>query len=194
MSVGIAAHLGHSLQVVLGTVFLAAAVAKLRNPLRFVSALRSYELVPRILSRPLAAALMVIETLVGLSLLLGWALDVSVSTAGALLLSFAVAVGINLRRGRVVPCGCFGSMSERISPRTMARLCLLMLAAFGLAVVRLVSNPSPLSVMSIVTDGIRGLQRLVLAGAFGAFLTIIGTWVLHIRELRALLRRPSKET
>lgn len=193
MSAELASYVSNSLQVVLGTVFLVAAVGKLRKPSRFVAALRGYELVPSMLSGPVAAGLMVIELLVGISLLSGWSLDVGVVVAGGLLLSFFVAVEINLRRGRLVPCGCFGSASERISPRTLARLGLLMLAAIGLAVVQLLSSPSPLNVASLATEGIGGLQRLVLTAAFAAFLTVLAMWVLHIPEVRALLRRRPME-
>lgn len=192
MTGGLAVYLGQSLQIVLGAVFLVAAAAKLKKPSLFVAALRGYELVPPVLSGPLAAGLVLIELLVAVSLLSGWAVGVAVPVAGALLLGFAVAVGINLRRGRMVSCGCFGSVSERISPRTLARLGVLMVATIGLAVVRVVARPAPLNVANVAADGMAGVERLVLILAFGAFLTVVATWLLHIPEISVLFRRPSR--
>lgn len=191
MSGGLTSYLGQTLQLVLGAVFLTAAVTKLRNPLRFVAAMRAYELLPRVLTQPLAVSLIVIESLLGISLLWGWMLDVSVPAAGVLLLAFGVAVGVNLRRGRVVPCGCFGSVSERISTRTLARLGLLLLAAIGLEVLRITSSFPPLNVANLATSGSGGVDRLVVTAAFGASLTVVSAWLLHIPEIRLLLRRLS---
>jgi hypothetical protein len=190
MTAALAEYTGAALQMLLGAVFLVAAVGKLRNPARFEGALRGYELVPSMLSGPVAGGLVASEAFVGISLLSGLALPVGVPVAGGLLLIFALAVGINLRRGRDVPCGCFGSEAERISIRTLARLGMLILAVVVFAVVRFVADPIPLDVGSLVADGTIGLERLMFTAALAAFLALLAAWALHLPEMRVLIRRP----
>jgi hypothetical protein len=177
------------MQLLLGVVFVAAAVTKLRRPSRFVLAVREYALIPSSLSGLVAGGLVALEAFVGISLLAGWGLAISVPIAAGLLGTFAFAVGINLRRGNIVACGCFGSASERISSRTLARIGLLMLAVVVLAVIRLSANPPPLAVASLVVDGADGLQRVVLTGVLAAWLAVMAAWALHIPELTVLARR-----
>lgn len=186
-------YLSQTLQAVLGTVFFLAAVGKLRRPSRFVAAVGGYELVPSALIAPLSIGLMVTESVVSLSLLSGWLLDVGTSAAGALLLAFAAAISINLRRGRHVPCGCFGSAGERISGRTLVRLAMLILAATALEVLRLVFSPLPLNVVSLVTEGPRGVEQLAVTAGFAAFLGVVAAWILHIPELIVLVPRRRSE-
>ncbi len=178
----------HSLQFLLGGVFLVAATAKVREPSRFISTLRKYELVPYALCGPVAAMVMAAESFVAISLLWGWAVEIGVSIAGSLLAVFAVAVGINLRRGRVVPCGCFGSVSEQISSRTLARIGLLILAVAGL-IAMLTATRTSSGLAILVRDGAGGLGQVALILAFAAFLLVLGAWVLHIPELKALLHQ-----
>lgn len=184
---GVAEYTGAAVQLLLGVVFVAAAVTKLRKPSRFVLAVRGYELIPSSLSGPVAGGLVALETFVGVSLLSGLGMQISVPMAGGLLVTFAGAVGINLSRGNIAPCGCLGSASERISTRTLARLGLLMLAVGVLALVQLSANPSPLTSGTLVVDSAGGLQRLVLATAVAVFLAVLATWALHIPELKVLL-------
>lgn len=193
MSGVLAEYTGAALQLLLGAVFFIAAIGKLRNPARFAEALRGYALVPSLLSGPTAGGLLVSEVFVGISLLSGWALTVGVPAAGGLLLIFSVAVGINLRRGRDLPCGCLGSEAERISWRTLARLGVLMLAVVVLASIRLLGNPAPMSVDVLIADGTRALERLMFTAAFAAFLALLATWALHLPEMRVLLGRPCAE-
>ena len=184
--------LASSLQILLATVFLIAGTMKLKRPSQFVVALRNYELIPSALSAPVALMVVAIELFVAFSFLSGWAFDVSVPVATLLLLAFEVAVGVNLRRGRVVPCGCFGSVSERISVRTLARIGLLLIAVIGLIAVR-ISNPARLNIASLITEGIGGLEQLVFTTAFAALLLVFGTWLLLIPELAVVFGLRSNE-
>lgn len=176
-----------SLQLLLGTVFLAAGVTKLKEPSQFVVALRNYELIPRALSGPVALVLVMIELFTAISFLTGWALEVGVPVATAFLLTLAVAVCINLRRGRVVPCGCFGSRGEQISGRTLGRIGLLLVAVIGLAGVRLSGAARP-DVASPITEGMRSLEQFALTATFAALLLVLGSWLLHIPELTGVFR------
>jgi putative oxidoreductase len=179
----IADYTAGALQLLLGVVFLAAAAPKLRNPSRFAQAIRGYRLIHSGLVGPVAGIVVVLEAFVGMSLVSARGLVISVPVAGALLVTFAIAVGLNLRRGNVVPCGCFGSASERISARTLTRLGLLIFAVAVLAVFQFGGGES----QSLVT-GADALQRLILTIAIAAWLAAMAGWVLHIPELTLLLR------
>ena len=185
----LAEYLAQSLQLALGTVFLVAAGAKLRRPTEFVAAVRGYGLIPAALSRAVAAGLIVAESLVAVSLLTGQALAVGVPAAGALLLVFAVAVSLNLKRGRPVSCGCFGSAEERISARTLVRIGLLLAGTLALAALRFGSQPAAIDVVDSVRQGIAGAERLLAVAALSAVQFLAASCLYHLPELRELLRR-----
>lgn len=133
-----------AIQFSLGTVFLLSAMPKLRHPRVFTRSVAVYQVLPRraVLLFAIAAALL--EAFLALALLSGWWTGAAVPLAAALLLGFLGAVGANLRRGRRVPCGCFGERSEPISARTLARLLLLLVAvAFVVAVRIATGSPTP---------------------------------------------------
>lgn len=180
-----AKYVGHSLQLVLGMVFLVAAVAKLRSPSLFVAVLSKYELFPAALSGVVARGLILVELLIAASLLSGIATAVAVPASGLLLLGFTIVVGSNVRRGRVIPCGCFGSASELVSPRTLARLVMLMGATAVIAVEQASPTWTPMKVGA-------SLERVLLTVVLAAFIVITATWLLHVHEVRALLQRRSK--
>lgn len=177
-------HVGHSLQLLVGAVFFVAAVSKLRQPSQFVAAVRGYDLIPSGLSLPLAAIVLATELFVAGSFFTGWALNIGVVVANVLLIVFAAAVGTNLRRGHFVSCGCFGSPTEQISWRTLGRIGLLALAVIGLAAVRLLGTPLP-GIWNLVTD-VGGVQQLALSTALASLLAVVGTWLLHLPELKLI--------
>lgn len=96
-----------ALSTLVGLIFLMAAMAKLRDMPRFEGVVANYRLLPPPLVRPVAWLLPVTE--LGLAVLLpgGWG-GVAAGTAAALLLVlFAGAMAINIRRGRRhIDCGC----------------------------------------------------------------------------------------
>lgn len=179
-------YLGQSLQLLLASIFLVAAVSKAARPARFVKAVRDYELLPRELSAPVAGAVVTAEAFVAGSLFSGWALGAGILVANVLLSIFAIAVGANLRRGHDVSCGCFGSSTERISSRTLTRIGLLMLAGIALAALRL--SGSAFQTVSDLAADASGWQELALTAALAALLTMCGAWILHLPEMVAVLR------
>lgn len=96
-------------RVLLGLVFLAAALPKLADPPGFAKAIWAYELFPALSLNPLALTLPWLELLCGLALCLGFWLRAATLWIGALLLSFCLALAINLGRHHPVDCGCFGA-------------------------------------------------------------------------------------
>src|ERR1051326_5866722 len=85
---------------VLGIVFLAAAIPKLRHPRGFVLAVLEYRVLPTGLSWFYARLIPPLEFLLALLLLTGTAVLSAAIVTLLLLLSFIAAVGINLVRGR----------------------------------------------------------------------------------------------
>ena len=106
----------------------AAALHKLTQFREFRQVLSEYQLLPATLVGPAAIAIVGTEVL----LASGWAFRVWLPYVGlassALLLVYAVAIGVNLRRGRVfIDCGCaFGrTAGETISAGMVIRNVLL---------------------------------------------------------------------
>ena len=168
-------------QLALGMVFLFAAVPKLRGPGGFVQAVRGYELLPAAMVRPSAFALIGVESFLAVALITGWAVGVAMPVAIASLLVFMVGVGVNLRRGRRVRCGCYGGSGEMLSARTMARLVILLLGTILLLVLHTVGAESVWTIGRVATDG------AYLAG-LAAFWLLFGLWLLQLPELTSLLR------
>lgn len=94
---------------VAGLVLLVAAATKFGSPEALARVIQRYDLVPDRWAALAARALPSTELLLGGLLLTGWAMAYAGIAAGALFLTFAVAIAINLLRGRAdIPCGCFG--------------------------------------------------------------------------------------
>jgi hypothetical protein len=94
-------------QVCVGLVFVLAAVQKLQHWRIFAGVLANYRLLPPLLVAPAAILLPPAEILVGLLLLSAQLRPLGALAAIALLVLFAMAMAINLRRGRSeIDCGC----------------------------------------------------------------------------------------
>ena len=123
------------LRLVLGGLLLLAGVTKLADREGFRRAVADYQVLPGGLERPFAALLPWLETTLGALLLLGLGTAVAASLATPLFLSFALAIGVNLRRGRHFDCHCFGAVqSERIGWPALLRSAALVLVALAVAV------------------------------------------------------------
>lgn len=102
-----------TLSIVLGLVFLASAIPKLRRPKSFILVVLEYRILPPALGQLYARVLPPVEFLVGLLLITGVAVRVAAICSSAILLSFIVAVGISIAQNRDLDCGCFGQGRER---------------------------------------------------------------------------------
>lgn len=123
-------HAQLTLRLVLGGLLLLAGVGKLADRTAFRQAVAEYEVLPKYLERPFAALLPWLESTLGVLLLLGLGTAVAASLAAPLFLSFGLAIGVNLRRGRHIDCHCFGSVqSERTGWPALLRSMALLLAA-----------------------------------------------------------------
>jgi putative oxidoreductase len=94
-------------QILLGVVFVVAALPKIADPPSFAHMIYNYRMLPGPLVNAAGLFLPWFELLTGVALVLGiWRRTASVAI-GALLLVFIVAIGFNLVRANPIDCGCF---------------------------------------------------------------------------------------
>lgn len=108
-------------RVVLAASFLIAGIQHARRRRSFAMHVFQYRVLPARLTGFYTAAVPPLEIAGGLGMLLDVASRPSAVGLGVLILSFLIAVLINLARGRRIPCGCFGE-EESIGPGTLLRL------------------------------------------------------------------------
>ncbi len=109
-------------RVVLGVVFIAAALPKIADPLGFANAIANYHIVPMALINLLAITLPWIEIVVGAALVLGLSSRANLLTVFALLIIFIVAISITMSRGLDISCGCFSVATNKAASMTRSTL------------------------------------------------------------------------
>jgi len=97
------------LALALAALWTAAGVHKLRDPGGFADALAAYALLPQRAIDVVARAIPLIEITVAIGLLLRVSREAAALVSTLLLGLYALAIAINLRRGRrELDCGCLG--------------------------------------------------------------------------------------
>ncbi|CAB5692019.1 Methylamine utilisation protein MauE [Delftia tsuruhatensis] len=134
-----------SLVLLLGAVFALAAAGKLAAWHELPGVVGNFRVLPQRLVRPVALLLPVAETAIAAGLQVPAARGAAAWGAAALLLVFAAALAINLRRGRrEIDCGCFRSdLRQPVSAALVLRNLLLALAALALAAWPSAALPQP---------------------------------------------------
>jgi uncharacterized membrane protein YphA (DoxX/SURF4 family) len=94
-------------QIALGAIFVASSIPKIIDPPSFAQMIYNYRLVPGFALNVMAMTMPWLEMLCGLALILGIWRRSAAAIVGALLLSFVIALSINLGRDNAVNCGCF---------------------------------------------------------------------------------------
>jgi Methylamine utilisation protein MauE len=132
--------------------FISTAIHKARDLRRFDEIFTAYGLIPLPARWGLARAVPLLEALVAVGLLIAPARLAAAAGGIALLLAYAVAIAINLSRGRRdLACGCGGPDERRpIAPWMVWRNILL---AVLLALAMLPSSARPLVLTDLVTIG-----------------------------------------
>ncbi|MEX2587235.1 MAG: MauE/DoxX family redox-associated membrane protein [Actinomycetota bacterium] len=100
------ASLGLLIRLAFGTMFLAAGSSKLSDLGEFAEAIKHYRLIPGVTAGFVARVVAIVEVTLGVVLLVGVAIPVASVAGSALLIVFALAMAINLFRGRRIDCGC----------------------------------------------------------------------------------------
>ena len=110
-----------AIRVVLGAVFVYGGYVKLRAPWAlFGMAIDSYHLVPLRYIEPLARTVPWFEVALGLLLIFGWLLRISLTTVSLTLAIFFAAMLHAFLNHQEINCGCFGP-GEPISKWTLLR-------------------------------------------------------------------------
>ena len=104
-----AAPVRRGVQVVLGLLFLLAALAKIVDPASLAKEVHNFHLVPFWSEHLVAITLPWVELVAGLALVLGIRARAGAWLAGALLVGFTVGVALAMARGLNFECGCFGT-------------------------------------------------------------------------------------
>ncbi|MDF1585620.1 MauE/DoxX family redox-associated membrane protein [Marinimicrococcus flavescens] len=144
----------------LAGIFGAAAVTKLAALEPFAGVVRNYRLLPEAAVRPVALGLPVLELLLAAGLLVPATSRAAAGGVAVLLLAFAAAMAVNIRRGRVnIDCGCFMTvLRQRLSWGLVVRNLLLVLLALPLI---LAGGPA---------RGLLWIDMMTIAGAAGSLL------------------------
>jgi putative oxidoreductase len=105
----------------LGILFVVASFHKIINPAQFAKIIYGYQLVPNIAINLIAIILPFLELFSGAALIVGIYPRSAITIINAMMLSFIVAISINLLRGHVFDCGCF-SIGDTHHPSAAASL------------------------------------------------------------------------
>ncbi|MCU1227564.1 MAG: DoxX family protein [Acidobacteria bacterium] len=108
-------------QLALGVIFIAAALPKIVDPPSFAHMIYNYRIVPGSLVNLSALTMPWIELLSGVALVLGIWRGTARTFIAAMLVTFIIAISINLARANAIDCGCFDvsaagkSVEERLA-------------------------------------------------------------------------------
>ena len=171
----------------LALLFVVAALHKLRDRDAFRATLDAYALLPSALTAPLARAVPLVELVAALLLVAPRAAAVGASIAVLLLSVYALAMGVNLLRGRRdLDCGCMGPGAHSpIGPELLVRNLFLIVAA-------LVAGFAPIHARALVwVDFVTvPLAVAVLAALYAAVERVLAL-APTVAALRADLREAS---
>jgi uncharacterized membrane protein YphA (DoxX/SURF4 family) len=127
-------YLGLAGRLVIGLVFLVAAVPKLRDPAAFRRSVDAYKILPASWVGPVARALPPLEIAIGVMLVTG-ILIVPVSVlAAVVLVAFGASIWYAVERGSKIGCGCGFRGLQQVSRKLVARNAALTVAAAAAAV------------------------------------------------------------
>ena len=102
-------HLIRICRIVMGLLFIVAALAKIGDVAAFSTQIHNFRMIPVALENLVAMTLPWIELLAGLSLLIGIRPRSGGMIVTVLMAFFLVAVAIAMARGLDIECGCFGT-------------------------------------------------------------------------------------
>jgi hypothetical protein len=181
-------HLSRAIQIGLGLIFVTAAIAKLRSPGIFVETVGAYRLLRDWAVAPVAAGVIGAELFIAFAFMSGSLLGFALPLALFMLGLFFVAVAVNLRRGRRIPCGCFGNRRESISSKDLVRIVLLLCGGLSLAVLKVGFETQALRLGSITALGSDAVAYVVQLTAIASFLIVLGIWLLHAPDVVTAMR------
>lgn len=178
----------YALQLGLATVFLLSSIPKLLRPQGFIKTVVNYEILSPRLSRAAAPGLIALEVGLAASFLTGLAAKAAAVAAVAMLIGFTAGVGVNLHRGRHIPCGCFGAEGPPLSIGTLVRVLALLALAIVIAALWLTDAASVTTVSNLADYGASGLRYAVDVAGITGVCVVAGTFLSALPELRHVRR------
>jgi uncharacterized membrane protein YphA (DoxX/SURF4 family) len=131
-------------RILLGLVFIYAAIIKITAPQDFADSIAAYQILPFSVINVVAIGLPLFELVCGLLLIAGFALRLSLLGILAMLSVFTLAIGLGMLRGISLDCGCFGSHSWLDSNPSIALVRDLALLVIAVYLYRsCLENPQP---------------------------------------------------
>jgi hypothetical protein len=145
------------LALALALLFATAVAHKLRDWPYFRASLENYRVLPAALVAPAGALAAAVEFAAAVTLPFPGTRAFGALAGAALLSAYAVAIAVNLRRGRTrIDCGCFGAARrERIAPWMVLRNAVLALASLAAA-------------LPVTSRPLGALDALTIAGGLAA--------------------------
>ncbi|MFL9711684.1 MauE/DoxX family redox-associated membrane protein [Methylobacillus pratensis] len=143
----------------IGIVLAAAAIPKFRHPDEFQGVVANYKLLPSFLVAPVAKLLPLVELLCAVALMIPPAREIAACVAAGLFIVFALALAINVGRGRThIDCGCVRR------PTSMSRIGMFhVMRAIALAGVSLYAAAIPVEFSRIsIESGMMGLAAAAM--------------------------------
>ncbi len=120
------------LRLVIGISLFYAGLQKVRHFAAFLAGVRAYEILPPDYASWFGRLLPAAEIGLGIVLILGVLPRLFATASILMFLTFFAAVAVNIRRGREIPCFCFGASSSNVGWHTLLRAGLFVLASLVL--------------------------------------------------------------
>lgn len=108
-------------RIYIGGLFIYAAMYKINYAGEFATTIASYRLVPYVLVNVSAVILPWVELVCGLLLIVGFRTRAAALILGVLMALFMAAIVVNLYWKSPIGCGCFRTIEDPISWRTVVR-------------------------------------------------------------------------
>ncbi|MEJ2545375.1 MAG: MauE/DoxX family redox-associated membrane protein [Calditrichaceae bacterium] len=99
-------------RLIIGSVFVFAAIDKILDPYTFAADIRNYQILPDIFSNILALILPWIEFFCGMFLIIGLYTRSSALMIASMLVVFIFAISLAMIRGLNIDCGCYHSIGN----------------------------------------------------------------------------------
>lgn len=115
---GLSRHLPAAVRILLGAIFIYAALLKIADPVAFAGSVAAYRLLPYFASYLTAAVLPFLELICGLLLVCDYRVKGGALIIGIMNLVFMMALGAAIVRGLDIDCGCFKQGGAKTTPWT----------------------------------------------------------------------------
>jgi hypothetical protein len=166
----------YATQLAIGLVFLYSGLTKLTKPIVFIRGIAEYRIIPKSLASIVGPLFIAAEIWLAFAHFRPSLTTTTLEFAIVILATLGLAVAVNLRRGRTLPCFCFGDNGENISVRTLLRLACLMICEIFLIVANRLSFPAA------------RLPELFISVTWAMLLVVGVSWILSIGDVFELVR------